>query len=87
MRARVSKPRKMQPARKTETAHTCGQCALGCWNLENRNYKGDPFFGYCEHATYAVRKDGRHVFLDNNPACDAFQAGEKENAKEKGGRV
>ena len=87
MRVIVSKPRKMQPARKPEIAHTCGECALGCWNLENRNYKGEPFFGYCEHATFATSKDGRRVFLDDNPACDAFLAGEKENANEKGGKV
>ena len=69
------------------TGHVCGECSILILNKENRNYKGEPFFGYCEHATFATSKDGRRVFLDDNPACDAFAAGEKENAKEKGGKV
>ena len=59
--------------------HTCGECARGEWNTENRNWKKEVFFGYCERATFARTPDGRGVFLDNTPACELFQAGAKRN--------
>lgn len=58
---------------------TCGECAKGCWNEWNLNYKGNRFYGYCEHSKWAKTKDGRGVFLDNTPACELFQAGAKRN--------
>ena len=78
---RVQKP---QP----ETKHrTCGECGRGCWNEWNLNYKGNRFYGYCEHATFAKTRDGRGLFLDNSPACECFKAGERPNWRTKGGRV
>lgn len=62
---------------------TCGECALGEWNMENRNYQGDPFIGYCEHAKFGHSKDDRGVFLDNTPACTFFEAGEKRKGSAK----
>ena len=59
--------------------HTCEECARGEWNTENRNWKKEVFFGYCERATFARTPDGRGVFLDNTPACELFQAGAKRN--------
>ena len=61
------------------TGHVCGECARGEWNTENRNWKKEVFFGYCERATFARTPDGRGVFLDNTPACEIFQAGAKRN--------
>ncbi|MBO7272443.1 MAG: hypothetical protein J6U89_06170 [Bacteroidaceae bacterium] len=67
---------------KTE-GHTCGECAKGCWNEQNLNYKGNYFYGYCEYSCWAKTKDGRCVFLDNTPACEAFEAGEKQKGAAK----
>lgn len=77
------KPASMRVQKKTETAkgRTCGECARGCWNEWNLNQKGNRFYGYCEHSTYAHTRDGRGVFLDNSPACKEFV----EGAKKKGG--
>lgn len=64
--------------KKEERAYTCGDCALGCWNRWNRNYRGEPFYGYCEFSKWAKTKDGRGVFLDNQRACEHFSEGEKK---------
>lgn len=66
---------KTQPA--PVKGRTCGECAQGCWNMENLNFKGRPFLIYCEHATYARNKMGRWVCLDNTPACERFIEGAK----------
>ena len=51
--------------------------------MENRNFKGEPFVGYCEHAKFGHSKDDRGVFLDNTPACTFFEAGEKRKGSAK----
>lgn len=72
MRVRTPKP-------ETPKQCTCGECALGEWNMENRNFKGEPFIGYCEHAKFGHSKDDRGVFLDNTLACECFKSGTKRN--------
>lgn len=73
------KPEQMRTAKKSAPVkgRTCGECAQGCWNMENLNFKGRPFLIYCEHATYARNKRGRWVCLDNTPACVKFIEGAK----------
>ena len=79
------KPASMRVQKKNETAkgRTCGECARGCWNEWNLNSKGNRFYGYCEHSTWARTKDGRGVFLDNSPACKEFVEGAKKKGGEK----
>lgn len=67
------------------TGFLCEDCARGLWNTENVDWQNRYFFGYCEHATFATRPDGRRVFLANCEACENFIRGQKENAK--GGMV
>ena len=80
----MTKPASMRVAKNKEIEkkeiRTCGECALGEWNTENRNFKGDPFIGYCEHAKFGHSKDDRGVFLDNTPACTFFESGMKKGA-------
>lgn len=75
------KPANMRTAKieKAQKLRTCGECARGCWNTENRDWLGRVFLGYCEHSYWARTKDGRGVFLDTSAACDEFVEGEKEN--------
>lgn len=79
-----TKPASMRVAKNKEIEkkeiRTCCECALGEWNMENRNYKGEPFIGYCEHAKFGHSKDDRGVFLDNTPACTFFEAGMKKGS-------
>ena len=81
------KPASMRVAKTKEIEkkeiRTCGECALGEWNMENRNYKGEPFIGYCEHAKFGHSKDDRGVFLDDTPACLFFEAGMKRKGAAK----
>ena len=64
---------------KTETkGRTCGECRCGCWNRENLNYQHKPFIIYCGYSTYAHTKAGVGMCLDNTPACERFEEGEKE---------
>lgn len=74
------KPASMRVQRVPEKVEerVCGECALGEWNMENRNFEGEPFIGYCEHAKFAHSKDDLRVFLDNTPACTFFEAGKKK---------
>ena len=68
--------------------HTCGECAIGEWNTNNFNYKGEPFQIYCEHATYAYSKRSAcFTCFDNTDACENFKAGERPGWRTKGGRV
>ena len=59
------------------TGFLCEDCARGLWNTENVDWQHRYFFGYCEHATFATRPDGRRVFLANCEACENFIKGEK----------
>ena len=80
-----TKPASMRvQAQQPETQHrTCGECGRGCWNEWNLNYKGNRFYGYCEHATFAKTRDGRGLFLDNSPACGYFFEGVKQKGQPK----
>lgn len=83
MKKKTASMRVVKPMPETAKEKTCGECARGCWNEWNLNYKGNRFYGYCGHSKWAHTKDGRGVFLDNSPACEFFEAGEKK----KGGNV
>ena len=75
----MAKKKEIEKKKHAGSCHVCGECARGEWNTENRNWKKEVFFGYCERATFARTPDGRGVFLDNTPACELFQAGAKRN--------
>lgn len=79
------KPASMRVQRVPEKVEnrTCGECTKGCWNEWNLNYKGNRFYGYCEHSKLAKTKDGRGVFLDCSKACRFFEAGEKQKGSAK----
>lgn len=83
MRIKPASMRVRTPKQEILKQRTCGECALGEWNMENRNYQGDPFIGYCEHAKFGHSKDDRGVFLDNTPACAFFESGEKRKGSAK----
>ena len=59
------------------TGHTCGQCALGECNMENRDYTGAPFLIYCEHGTQGYSKRVRSfVTYKDCDACEHYQQGQ-----------
>ena len=80
-----TKPASMRVQKASEKVEnrTCGECKHGCWNEWNLNYKGNRFYGYCDHSKWAHTRDGRGVFLDNSPACAFFEEGEKQKGSAK----
>lgn len=61
------------------TGHTCGQCARGTWNAENRDYTGAPFMIYCEHGTQGYSKRVRQfVTYKDCEACENYKKGQRK---------
>lgn len=73
MRTRKSIKRKMNEPQHRGTGHYCGECALPCWNKENRDYKGDVFIGRCHWSQFGKIIDGTGVVYTDNNACEHFE--------------
>lgn len=70
--------RKQAAPKHAGTGYTCGQCARGMWNEENRDYLGYPFMIYCEHATQAYsRRVRQFVTYKDCEACEYYKQGQK----------
>ena len=55
------------------TGHVCRECSILILNKENRNYKGEPFFGYCRHGRAGFcRRVNLGVTYTDTPACEYF---------------
>jgi hypothetical protein len=76
---KIMSQRKMKAPTHAGTGYTCGQCARGAYNMENRDYTGAPFLIYCEHGTQGYSKRVRQwVTYKDCDACEHYQKGQRE---------
>ena len=77
----MAKKKEIEKKKHAGTGHVCGECSILILNKENRNYKGEPFFGYCRHGRAGFcRRVNLGVTYTDTPACEYFG-----NFKKKGG--
>jgi hypothetical protein len=75
---KIMSQRKMKAPTHAGTGYTCGQCARGAYNMENRDYNGAPFLIYCEHGTQGYSKRVRQfVTYKDCSACEHYQQGKR----------
>ena len=76
---KTKRGRKPAAPKHAGTGYTCGECAIGSYNMENRDYTGAPFIIYCDHGTqgYSKRVSSFVTYKDCN-ACEHYQQGQRE---------